>query len=63
MPNFDKRQRESTLAFSYRRTWVPKHLAPRGRRAPTRMVQAVLVHVRRAVAAARSFPEGFVEKS
>ena len=63
MSTFDKRQRESTFAFSYRSTWVPEHLAPPGRRAPTRMVQAVFVHVRRAIAAARSFPEGFVEKS
>ena len=63
MSNFDQRQREPALAFSYRSTWVPEHLAPPGRRAPTRVVQAVLVHVRRAVAAARSFPEGFVEKS
>ena len=63
MSTFDKRQRESTLAFSYRSTGVPELLTPPGRRASSRMVQAFFVHLRGAIAAARSFPEGFVEKS
>ena len=63
MSTFDKRQRESTLAFSYGSTWVPELLTPPGRRASSCMVQAVFVHVRGAIATARSIPEGFVEKS